>query len=240
MNPRACCNEAYTPTDIEHFANIITHGIWIIPALFGAIEIIQRSTTWAHLISAWVYGGALILSFMVSTSYHCFHYRNNKQLKDLLHRCDRAMIYVFIAATYFPWLMVEDFPDNDIIPTMRYLIWILAMLGILYQQIFHERFKMLETFFYLLMGVGPSIAVISVNKFDNIRELKTGGFIYIAGIIFFKSDGRIPFAHAIWHIFVSVAAGFHYYAILNHLYPPLRDGESISLLNNLLKPHTEL
>lgn len=58
--------------------------------------------------------------------------------------------------------MVEDFPDNDIIPTMRYLVWIMAILGILYQQVFHEKYKMLETIFYLVMGVGPSIAVITV------------------------------------------------------------------------------
>lgn len=72
------------------------------------------------------------------------------------------MIYVFIAATYFPWLMIEDCPDNIWLPMMRYIVWIMATLGILYQQVFHERYKMLETIFYLVMGIGPSVAVISV------------------------------------------------------------------------------
>ncbi|KAG8040603.1 hypothetical protein G9C98_002599 [Cotesia typhae] len=238
MNPRADATTAYVPTYIEHLANIITHGIWIVPALLGATELISRSTNWTQLTSAWVYGVALLLLFVISTTFHCVHYRNHRQLKDMLHRCDRAMIYVFIAATYFPWLMVEDFPDNDIIPTMRYLVWIMAILGILYQQVFHEKYKMLDTIFYLVMGVGPSIAVITVNKFDNIRELKTGGFIYIVGILFFKSDGRIPCAHAIWHVFVTVAAGFHYYAILNHLYPPIYKEEAVAI--DLIKSAGEL
>jgi monocyte-to-macrophage differentiation protein len=56
-------------------------------------------------------------------------------------------------------------------------------------------------------------------NYYNITELKLGGLIYVSGLIFFKSDGRIPCAHAIWHLFVAAAAGFHYYAILNHVYP---------------------
>lgn len=52
-----------------------------------------------------------------------------------------------------------------------------------------------------------------------MSELKLGGFIYVLGVIFFKSDGTIPCAHAIWHLFVVMAAGVHYYAILNYLFP---------------------
>jgi len=82
-------------------------------------------------------------------------------LKDALHRCDRAMIYIFIAASYFPWLNIEYFSDNDLF-SMRYVVWIMAIMGILYQQIFHEKYKMLETIFYVVMGIGPSVAILNV------------------------------------------------------------------------------
>lgn len=78
MNPRAKQNEAYVPTYIEHIANIITHGIWIVPASFGSIELLERSQTWSQEISAWVYGTCLILVFAVSTIFHCFHCCNQK------------------------------------------------------------------------------------------------------------------------------------------------------------------
>ncbi|CAK9833019.1 Monocyte to macrophage differentiation factor 2 [Anthophora retusa] len=244
MNPRACTNEAYTPTSVEHMANVATHGIWVLPSILGSLELIRRSTTWTQLISAYVYGTSLILVFTVSTFFHSVHYcNNNRQLKDALHRCDRAMIYIFIAASYFPWLNVDYFSEDELLFTMRYGVWVMAILGILYQQIFHERYKMLETIFYLVMGICPSIAIIN-HHYYNIAELKMGGFLYIFGLVFFKSDGRIPCAHAIWHLFVAIGAGFHYYAILCHVFPVVGSPENmitsdVPPLPKLLKSHIE-
>lgn len=59
-----------------------------------------------------------------------------------------------------------------------------------------------------------------------LSELILGGILYLIGIVFFKSDGSVPFAHAIWHLFVVLAAGVHYYAILSHLYPKLPPEEN--------------
>lgn len=71
------------------------------------------------------------------------------------------MIYVFIAGSYFPWLTITPEPQmTTIIIAMRWVVWLLAALGILYQQIFHERYKTVETLLYLVMGVGPSIVIL--------------------------------------------------------------------------------
>ena len=245
MNPRACANEAYTPTFIEHVANVATHGIWVVPSVIGSLELIHRSTTWTQLVSAYVYGTCLILVFAVSTFFHSVHFYNyNRPLKDALHRCDRAMIYIFIAASYFPWLNVDHFPEDELLFRMRYGVWIMAVLGILYQQIFHERYKMLETIFYLVIGIGPSIAIINVNSYYNITELKVGGLIYVSGLMFFKSDGRIPCAHAIWHLFVAAAAACHYYAILSHVFPTIDSSDNfptpeVPSLHKFLNSHIE-
>ncbi|KAL0198786.1 hypothetical protein M9458_007326, partial [Cirrhinus mrigala] len=52
---------------------------------------------------------------------------------------------------------------------------------------------------------------------DGLYELAFGGLVYCLGVVFFKSDGVIPFAHAIWHVFVALAAAIHYYAIWKYL-----------------------
>ena len=87
------------------------------------------------------------------------------------------------------------------------------------------------------------ICTLQYNQY-NITELKLGGLFYIFGIAFFKSDGRIPCAHAIWHLFVAVAAGLHYYAILNHVFPIVCSSDNfiaadIPSLPKLLNSHIE-
>ena len=77
MNPRANTNEAYVPTYVEHLANVITHGIWVLPSLLGGLELVNRSETWTQLVSAWVYGTSLLLVFGVSTFFHSVHYCNH-------------------------------------------------------------------------------------------------------------------------------------------------------------------
>jgi monocyte-to-macrophage differentiation protein len=52
---------------------------------------------------------------------------------------------------------------------------------------------------------------------SGMTELAIGGVFYVFGVIFFKSDGRVPFAHAIWHLFVCLGACVHFYAISTYL-----------------------
>lgn len=99
------------------------------------------------------------------------------RLRTGLHRGDRAMIYVFIASSYFPWLsLMQDtvatveanlaswFSDGshetDCWIDLKWTIWCLAAAGILYQQMFYERYKWLETVIYVLISVLPAIPFI--------------------------------------------------------------------------------
>jgi len=85
---------------------------------------------------ALIYGSALVLLFCISTAFHCVFYCNrNPLLKDILHRMDRAMIYVFIAGSYFPWLNLGHTHHPGIVCMLKWAIWVMAALGILYQQV---------------------------------------------------------------------------------------------------------
>ncbi len=55
-------------------------------------------------------------------------------------------------------------------------------------------------------------------KFPGVSELKYSGAFYLIGVVFFKSERFIPFAHAIWHIFVNLGVITHYLTVFNCFY----------------------
>jgi len=77
-------------------------------------------------------------------------------------------------------------------------VYALATGGIIYQQIFHERYKWLETTFYVIIALLPAYAVFEMEDPRGVAELRVGGAAYLSGVVFFKLDGILPFAHAIW------------------------------------------
>lgn len=70
------------------------------------------------------------------------------------------------------------------------------------------------------MGAVPAFVILSMVERAGVCELAVGGVFYVVGVVFFKSDGLVPFAHAIWHLFVAAGASVHYYAIWRYLYLP--------------------
>ncbi|CAL4133550.1 unnamed protein product, partial [Meganyctiphanes norvegica] len=221
MNPKAIGPAAYVPTDVEHWANMVTHGVFVLPTAYCATLMVGASRSDTQQAASIVYGIGLTGLFAVSTFFHIVFYLGYfKNLKEVLHRGDRAMIYIFIASSYTPWLILRPLPPDCWTVNLKWGVWVLAVIGIIYQQIFHERYKLLETCLYLTIGILPSLAVIDMEDHTGLDELKLGGGIYILGVIFFKVDGRIPMAHAIWHLFVVLGAFIHYYAVMTYLILP--------------------
>ncbi|XP_048408688.1 monocyte to macrophage differentiation factor 2a isoform X2 [Stegostoma tigrinum] len=195
MNNRVPANRRYEPTEYEHAANCATHAFWIIPSILGSSILCGLSDDQWEMISAWIYGFGLCGLFIVSTVFHTIswkksHFRLN--LREL-----------------GPWAS-----------HMRWIIWIMACVGTIYVFLFHERYKIVELICYMIMGIFPALVILSMPNTAGLSELLVGGFFYCLGMLFFKSDGRIPFAHAIWHLFVAIGAGVHYYAIWRYLYRP--------------------
>ncbi|XP_052766601.1 monocyte to macrophage differentiation factor-like [Mya arenaria] len=215
-NERASHGEHYKPTDLEHLANMFTHGICIFPSLYGLKIMQERASSPTEVAALLIYGMALFFLFTTSTMYHSLSFaRTKSKLKHCLHIGDRAVIYIFIAASYTPWLLLKDFGGVD--NFFMWVVWVGAVLGIIYQFLFHSKYKSLEVVFYLIIGICPAYAVTHMTDPSGVHELAVGGVIYVAGVLFFKCDGIIPFAHAIWHCFVFLGAFVHFYAINTYL-----------------------
>uniref|UniRef100_H0ZBK5 Monocyte to macrophage differentiation associated 2 n=1 Tax=Taeniopygia guttata TaxID=59729 RepID=H0ZBK5_TAEGU len=213
MNHRVPSNCRYQPTEYEHAANCATHAFWILPSILGSSILYILSDDQWETISAWIYGFGLSSLFIVSTIFHTISWkkRHLRTVEHCLHMFDRMVIYFFIAASYAPWLNLREL--GPWASHMRWIIWIMASIGTVYVFFFHERYKLVELVCYVIMGFFPALVILSMPNRDGLLELVAGGFFYCLGMVFFKSDGRIPFAHAIWHLFVAIGAGIHYYAI---------------------------
>ncbi|XP_010214346.1 PREDICTED: monocyte to macrophage differentiation factor [Tinamus guttatus] len=218
MNHPAPANSRYKPTCYEHAANCYTHAFLIVPAIVGSALLHRLSDDRWEKITAWMYGVGLCALFIVSTVFHIVSWKKShlRTMEHCFHMCDRMMIYVFIAASYAPWLNLREL--GPLASHMRWFIWLMAAGGTIYVFLYHEKYKIVELFFYLAMGFSPALVVTSMSNTDGLQEVAWGGLIYCLGVVFFKSDGIIPFAHAIWHMFVATAAAVHYYAIWKYLY----------------------
>ncbi|XP_038064223.1 monocyte to macrophage differentiation factor-like [Patiria miniata] len=217
MNSPAKKGFQYKPTVVEHLANCITHGVWILPTFYAGHDMMEAASTAGEKANAVLFCVALLSVFIVSTTFHLVAWFGKQAtLRFYLHISDRAIIYLFIAASYTPWLTLKKV--GVIGQSIFCVVWVCAILGVIYSYCFYEKYKQLETALYLLLGIGPSVAVLDVQcSKDGIYELALGGLVYVLGVIFFKSDGIIPFAHAIWHLFVAAGAGLHFYAIHTYL-----------------------
>uniref|UniRef100_H3CEC7 Monocyte to macrophage differentiation associated 2 n=1 Tax=Tetraodon nigroviridis TaxID=99883 RepID=H3CEC7_TETNG len=221
MNCRVPASKRYQPTEYEHAANCATHGLWILPSLVGGSVLYFLSVDQWQRTAAWLYGGGLTGLFVTSTLFHTAAWKIShlRKVEQRFHMCDRMAIYFFIAASYSPWwLMLRELGPWSC--HMRWLIWVMAGVGSMYVFFFHERYKLLELLGYVAMGALPALVVLSMWSVQACANWALGGALYVVGVVFFKSDGLVPFAHAIWHLFVAAGASVHYYAIWRYLYLP--------------------
>ncbi|XP_062342635.1 monocyte to macrophage differentiation factor isoform X4 [Osmerus eperlanus] len=227
MNRRASANCRYQPTRYEHAANCYTHALLIVPAFVGMALLHRLSDDGWEKITALVYGMGLCALFLVSTVFHIITWKKShmRSMEQCFHMCDRVVIYFFIAASYTPWLNLREL--GPVAAHMRWFVWLMAVAGTVYVFYYHEKYKLVELAFYLTMGFFPALVITSMSNTEGLVELAFGGLIYCLGVVFFKSDGVIPFAHAIWHVFVALAATVHYYAIWKYLYKTASERDTI-------------
>lgn len=198
----------------EEIANSISHGIGCIFGIVGLIlllsQALEAKADALAVTSYSLYGGSMILLFLASTLYHAVP---NPRAKFWLKKLDHCAIYLLIAGTYTPFLLVGL--KSPLAHGLMVVIWALALAGIIFKLIFIHRFKVLSLVTYLLMGWLSVIVIYQLAMKlapGGIWLLAAGGIIYTLGVIFYVAK-RIPYNHAIWHGFVLGGSVCHFLAI---------------------------
>ena len=206
----------------EELANAITHGIGLGLSLAGLVILVVLAVLHGGarlIVSCAIYGATLVILYSASTLYHGIPIR---RWKRALRIFDHSAIYLLIAGTYTPFVLVNLRGGWGW--SLFGVVWGLALAGILFKFWFVDRFQILSTTVYLLMGWLALTAVkpmISKVPLVGLVWLLAGGLLYTAGVVFYAAK-RIPYNHSIWHIFVMAGSTCHYFAVLYAVILPLK------------------
>ncbi|NMH86100.1 PAQR family membrane homeostasis protein TrhA [Flavivirga algicola] len=199
-------------TLFEEKLNTATHALGVLFGIAALILLIifdNEKTNWS-LFSIIVYGISIIVLFTSSTLYHAV---KGKQRKHYFRIVDHISIYLLIAGTYTPVLLIAL--HTSLGWTLFLAVWSIAGFGIILKLFFTGRFEVFSTLLYLVMGWLIVFDFSNLSKAigdDGIWLLFGGGLFYTVGIVFYVIE-RIPFNHVIWHLFVLAGAIFHFFMI---------------------------
>ncbi|MFM5268090.1 hemolysin III family protein [Aeromonas caviae] len=204
----------YSPR--EEWANRLSHGLGLLLGGLGLVLLLHKG--WDQgprvLLSYGVYGASLVLLYLASTLYHSVSSVAARRWSKLLDHC---AIYLLIAGTYTPFLLVAL--DTPLAQGLMVVIWGLALAGVVFKLIFINRFKKVSLFTYLMLGWLSLVVIYQLYLHldgTGLLLLGLGGLIYSLGVIFYVAK-RIPYNHAIWHLFVLGGSLCHFMAIYGYI-----------------------
>jgi hemolysin III len=211
----------------EEVANALTHGIGAVFGIVGLVLMVLVATAlddpW-RLWSAIIYGASLVLLFVASTVYHAVP---GGRAKRFWQQMDHCAIYLLIAGTYTPFLMISLRDSWGY--WLLAVIWSLAVFGVVFTLLWRHRFPKIALATYVLMGwliviaAGPLMQKVPAA---GMWLLLGGGLAYTFGVVFYVWE-RLPYSHAIWHVFVLAGSALHFLAIYFYVMEPVHSASGL-------------
>jgi hemolysin III len=209
----------HTETLAEEIANAVTHGIGAALAVAGLVVLLVLAGLYGgalEIVSLAIYGATLVLTYVASTLLHAARSPRFKHACNLL---DHASIYLLIAGTYTPFLLLGLRGAWGW--SLFAVIWALALAGVVLRLAWRRYGRRVAVPLYLGMGwlilvaIGP---VWSSLGGAAVGWILAGGLAYTAGVAFYVWD-RLPFNHMVWHLFVLAGSALHFAGIMITVVP---------------------
>ncbi|MCD7100056.1 hemolysin III family protein [Stenotrophomonas sp. MMGLT7] len=201
----------------DELASALTHGLGAVAALAGGAVLITLSAIhgdgW-QLGTSIVFSVTLLLLYVASTLYHAIPHPGAKARLQVFDHC---CIYLLIAGTYTPFLLVSLRGPWGW--SLFAAIWAIAVAGVTFKLFYTGRFKLLSTLLYLAMGWLIVVAIAPLLRSVDgwtLGWLLAGGVFYTLGTYFYQRDS-IRYFHAIWHLFVLGGSVCHFVAVTSQV-----------------------
>jgi hemolysin III len=200
-------------SDQEEKLNVLTHGFGLLASIIAFPFLILKAFDFNGFwkpASFIIYAFSLLILYAASTFYHA---EKDPKKRRKLNIFDHASIYVLIAGSYTPFCLVAL--DSQLGWYMFLFVWFFALIGIILKLFFTGKFDKLSTAMYLLMGwqvvffIKPLLASLST---EGLQLLIGGGIFYTVGAILY-SIKKVPYNHAIFHVFVLLGSLSHFLGI---------------------------
>jgi hemolysin III len=192
----------------EEVASLVTHAAGVVFSVVALLVMWALSAGDAlKVVSATVFGISLVLLYSSSTLYH---FSTSPRWKARYQALDHACIYLLIAGSYTPFTLITLKGPSGW--SLFVAVWAMALGGVLMKTLWKgKRDHWISTSLYLLMGwlilfaFGPLLRAMPAA---GVWWLAAGGLAYSFGVVFFAWK-RLPFNHAIWHLFVLAGSLCH-------------------------------
>lgn len=193
--------------------NAITHGIGVIFSIVGLVFLVQKGLEYGGAVevtSYTVYGSTLILLYLSSTLYHSLTFTRARKVFRVIDHCS---IFLLIAGTYTPYTLITIGGRLGAILTS--VIWLIALLGVVYKTVWFKKFQGLSVWLYIAMGW---ISLFFLNYL--YQGLGTRGFIWLmaggvaftVGALFYRLK-HVKYMHVVWHLFVLTGTVCMFFSI---------------------------
>ncbi len=197
------------------------HGGAAVVSLVGMVFLILRATSWQGRIAAVVFGIGLVALFTTSSLYHSVPWRDAWKLR--MQRLDHSMIFVLIAATYTP--IVVLILDGAWRWVALAMAWGIALVGILDRMFASmERHAFSFTLMVVLGWLSIPIMFPLANRAGTaaVVLMAIGGLLYTVGMVFKVTRWprlwpRVFSAHELFHVFVVAASAVHWTATYRYV-----------------------
>ncbi len=197
----------------EELANFISHAAGGVLSVAALVILIIRAVSLGNtldIVSFTIFGAALVLMYTTSSIFHALKWNKAKEIFEIL---DHSVIYVLIASTYTPFLLIVVGGKEGI--TLLVIEWLICILGIVFKSFFVQKFVVFSTLLYIIMGW--LVVFVWYDLLANISNLSLvflilGGLFYTIGTLFYMSR-LFKYHHLVWHIFVIFGSIAHFFSV---------------------------
>ena len=197
----------------EELANFISHAAGGVLSVAALVILIIRAVSLGNtldIVSFTIFGAALVLMYTTSSIFHALKWNKAKEIFEIL---DHSVIYVLIASTYTPFLLIVVGGKEGI--TLLVIEWLICILGIVFKSFFVQKFVVFSTLLYIIMGW--LVVFVWNDLLANISNISLfflffGVFLYTIGTLFYMWR-LFKYHHLVWHIFVIFGSIAHFFAV---------------------------